>query len=69
MGNQGSAADGLRRAVECIQAGIIGQVSQVHIWTNRPIWPQGMGRPDGSDPVPDGIGLGHLAGTGAGAAL
>jgi hypothetical protein len=53
MGNQGSAADGLRRAVECIQAGIIGQVSQVHIWTNRPIWPQGMDRPDGSDPVPD----------------
>jgi hypothetical protein len=52
MGNQGSSADGLRRAVECIQAGIIGQVSQVHIWTNRPIWPQGMGRPDGSDPVP-----------------
>jgi hypothetical protein len=52
MGNQGSAADGLRRAVEVIQAGIIGQVSQVHIWTNRPIWPQGMGRPDGSDPIP-----------------
>jgi hypothetical protein len=52
MGNQGSAADGLRRAVECIQAGIIGQVSQVHIWTNRPVWPQGMGRPDGSDEIP-----------------
>jgi len=55
MGNQGSAADGLRRAVECIQAGIIGQVSQVHIWTNRPIWPQGMARPEGSDPVPDSL--------------
>jgi hypothetical protein len=53
MGNQGSASDGLRRAVECIQAGIIGQVHEVHIWTNRPIWPQGMARPDGSDPVPD----------------
>ena len=52
MGNQGSAADGLRRAVECIQAGLIGQVNEVHIWTNRPIWPQGMGRPEGSDPVP-----------------
>ena len=52
MGNQGSAADGLRRAVECLQAGIIGQVHEVHIWTNRPIWPQGMGRPEGSDPVP-----------------
>jgi len=52
MGNQGSAADGLRRAVECIQAGIVGQVTEVYVWTNRPIWPQGIGRPDGSDPVP-----------------
>jgi predicted dehydrogenase len=52
MGNQGSSADGLRRAVECIQAGIIGQAREVHIWTNRPVWPQGMGRPEGSDPVP-----------------
>ena len=53
MGNQGSAADGLRRAVECIHAGIIGQVHEVHLWSNRPIWPQGMARPEGSDPVPD----------------
>ncbi|HTI97314.1 MAG TPA: Gfo/Idh/MocA family oxidoreductase [Dongiaceae bacterium] len=52
MGNQGSAEDGLRRAVECIQAGVIGQVKQVFVWSNRPVWPQGMGRPDGSDPVP-----------------
>ena len=52
MGNQGSSADGLRRGVECIQAGIIGQVKEVHIWTNRPVWPQGMDRPEGSDPVP-----------------
>jgi predicted dehydrogenase len=55
MGNQGSAADGLRRAVECIHGGIIGQVSEVHIWTNRPIWPQGMERPAGADPVPAGF--------------
>ena len=53
MGNQGSAADGLRRAVECIQAGIIGQVREVYVWSNRPIWPQGMNRPEGSDPVPE----------------
>jgi hypothetical protein len=52
MGNQGSAADGLRRGVECIQAGLIGQVREVHIWSNRPIWPQGMLQPEGSDPVP-----------------
>jgi predicted dehydrogenase len=55
MGNQGSASDGLRRGVECIHAGVIGQVSEAHIWTNRPIWPQGIGRPDGSDPVPDSL--------------
>src|SRR5208283_1377618 len=52
MGNQGSAADGLRRGVETIQDGLIGQVHQVHVWTNRPVWPQGMDRPQGEDPVP-----------------
>jgi predicted dehydrogenase len=53
MGNQGSAADGLRRAVETIQDGLIGQVHQVHVWTNRPVWPQGMDRPQGEDPIPE----------------
>jgi len=52
MGNQGSAEDGLRRAVEVVQAGLIGKVREVHVWSNRPIWPQGMDRPAGSDPVP-----------------
>jgi predicted dehydrogenase len=52
MGNQGSAEDGLRRAVEVVQAGIIGSVREVHVWSNRPIWPQGMDRPAGEDPVP-----------------
>ena len=52
MGNQGSAADGLRRAVETIQDGLIGQVHEVHVWTNRPVWPQAMDRPAGEDPVP-----------------
>ena len=52
MGNQGSASAGLRRAVETIQDGLIGQVHQVHVWTNRPVWPQGMDRPSGTDPIP-----------------
>src|ERR1043166_3620009 len=52
MGNQGSSEDGLRRAVEIVQAGLIGSVKQVHVWRNRPIWPQGMDRPEGQDPVP-----------------
>lgn len=55
MGNQGSAEDGLRRAVEVIQAGVIGPVREVHVWSNRPFWPQGRGRPEGSDPVPEGL--------------
>ena len=53
MGNTGSAADGLRRAIEVVQAGIIGPVRQVHIWNNRPIWPQGQERSPGSEPVPE----------------
>lgn len=52
MGNQGSASDGLRRAVEVVHAGLIGAVHQAYVWTNRPIWPQGRNRPEGSDPVP-----------------
>ncbi len=55
MGNQGSAGDGLRRAVEVVQAGLLGSVRQVHVWSNRPIWRQGMDRPAGADPVPEGF--------------
>jgi hypothetical protein len=52
MGNQGSAEGGLRRAVEVIQAGVIGKPKELHVWSNRPIWPQGLDRPPGEDPVP-----------------
>ncbi len=40
------------RTCELIWAGAIGAVREVHIWSNRPIWPQGMDRPAGEDPVP-----------------
>jgi hypothetical protein len=55
MGNQGSAGDGLRRAVEVIQAGIIGDPKELHVWSNRPIWPQGINRPAGEDKVPENL--------------
>ena len=55
MGNQGSAGAGLRRAVEVIQAGIIGAPRELHVWSNRPIWPQGLARPMGEDPVPASV--------------
>ena len=53
MGNQGTSENGLREAVEVIRDGAIGDVKEVHIWTNRPVWPQGEGRPEGEDPVPE----------------
>jgi predicted dehydrogenase len=54
MGNQGSAEDGLRRAVEVIQAGKLGPVHEVYVWSNRPIWPQGVldAWKDGKEPAP-----------------
>jgi hypothetical protein len=50
MGNQGHSWDEARTAVEYVWAGAIGDVTEVHIWTNRPLgyWPQGMPRPQKS---------------------
>ena len=49
MGNQGHSSEGARLINEWIQAGIIGPVREVHVWTNRPVvyWPQGVPRPNG----------------------
>ncbi|MGE5610044.1 MAG: Gfo/Idh/MocA family protein [Bacillota bacterium] len=52
MGNQGHSGEGYRVLCENIWAGSIGEVREVHCWTNRPIWPQGLDRPAGQDPVP-----------------
>lgn len=53
MGNQGHSWDGIRQICEWIWAGVIGDVREVHSWTNRPIWPQGMNRPSEKMAVPD----------------
>src|SRR6478735_5646582 len=47
MGNQGHSSDDARLVNEYIQSGAIGTVSEVHVWTNRPLayWPQGIPRP------------------------
>lgn len=52
MGNQGHSSSGYRTLVDLIRSGVIGKVSAAHAWSNRPIWPQGIPRPSGSDPVP-----------------
>ncbi len=53
MGNQGHAGNGWRTAYEYVKAGAIGDIKEFHTWTNRPVWPQGGDRPDGSDPIPN----------------
>jgi predicted dehydrogenase len=55
MGNQGHSEEGLRLMEEWLNAGAIGPVREVHCWTNRPIWPQGMPRPAETPAVPDGL--------------
>jgi predicted dehydrogenase len=53
MGNQGHSSDEARLINEWIQAGVIGPVREVLIWTNRPIWPQGVPRPAKGAAVPE----------------
>ena len=52
MGNQGSSGDGVRQMVEWFDGGVIGKVSEVLVWTNRPVWPQGISYPAAGHPVP-----------------
>ena len=42
MGNQGHTGEGIRRLKEWVEAGIVGRVKEIEVWTDRPIWPQGQ---------------------------
>ncbi|QBQ40634.1 Gfo/Idh/MocA family protein [Sphingobacterium psychroaquaticum] len=53
MGNQGNSFDWCRQIAEWIQSDAIGEVYEVHCWTDRPIWPQGLMKPKDAMPVPD----------------
>ncbi len=55
QGNQGHGGNGWRLAYEYVKAGAVGDIKEFHTWTNRPIWPQGGDRPQGSDPVPENL--------------
>ena len=52
MGNQGSSGDDTRYVESWIQSGLIGPVRKVHVWTNRPVWPQGIPTPTEKHDVP-----------------
>lgn len=52
MGNQFASADYVRTAKEWVDAGLIGDVTNVITWTNRPVWPQGIPTPTGKFDIP-----------------
>ncbi|HEY3937630.1 MAG TPA: Gfo/Idh/MocA family oxidoreductase [Bryobacteraceae bacterium] len=52
MGNQGYSNEGTRQCAEMIWSGVIGNVTEVHAWTNRPVWPQGSLPAPTQSPVP-----------------
>ena len=55
MGNQGHASDGSRRQVEWMQSGALGAIKEVHVWTDRPLWPSGINRPADKPAVPENL--------------
>ena len=54
MGNQGTATNSLRQTAAFIKAGHLGRAKELHVWTNRPVWAQGGGRPPEA-PVPENL--------------
>ncbi|MCC3862561.1 Gfo/Idh/MocA family protein [Pseudemcibacter aquimaris] len=55
MGNQGASGPGVKKMIEWFDAGIIGTVDEVHVWTNRPVWPQGIKSPTEFPKMMDGL--------------
>jgi hypothetical protein len=55
MGNQGYSNEGARVAAEIVWSGEIGNVKEVHAWTSRPIWPQGITEIPKAEPVPAAV--------------
>ena len=57
MGTQGMALAGARAGIEVLRDGVLGPVSQIHVWTDRAKgwWPQGVARPRETPSVPPGL--------------
>jgi predicted dehydrogenase len=52
MGTASAAGEGTREAIEMVRSGALGEITEIHAWTNRALWPQGFTLPAGEDPVP-----------------
>jgi predicted dehydrogenase len=55
MGNQGTSHDGFRAGVELIRSGVLGPIKDIYVWTDRPIWPQGIKRFKNTPGIPDNV--------------
>ncbi len=57
MGTQGMASDRARAGIEIIRSGVLGEVTELHVWTDRPTgwWPQGVDRPRETPSVPGNL--------------
>jgi predicted dehydrogenase len=55
MGNQGASGNGVRQLIDWYNAGIIGDVHTIYCYTDRPVWPQGIGWPIATGPIPAGL--------------
>ncbi|CAN1503934.1 Oxidoreductase, N-terminal [Spirosomataceae bacterium] len=53
MGNQGASNPGQQQMIEWHKKGLIGTVDTVYVWTNRPVWPQGIPVPSTKPELPD----------------
>ena len=54
-GNQGCSTEGFRRSFEVIRSGLLGDITDVHVWHPAHSWPSGVDRPAQRDPIPDGL--------------
>jgi predicted dehydrogenase len=52
MGNLGHSSANVRRIFELVRDGVVGPIREVHCWTNRPLWPQGIDRPAETPEIP-----------------
>lgn len=53
MGNEGHSSDSVYEVAEVVQSGCLGTIKEAHVWTNRPIWRQGMPQPLKEVKIPD----------------
>jgi predicted dehydrogenase len=55
MSVQSCASEEACSTAEWVQAGAVGEVREVHVWTDRPVWPQGLARPKESFAIPGSL--------------